>query len=155
NTRNCHQKRDPHQPTIRTIDQDRDSHPHAQTDRQSLPFVPIDDGAHGCAPQRCARRVQTASACDPRPLAAMNDLFYRNYESELLFPRRLAQDCARPSPATASRLLLVLTRSLDANVERLIASFTFMTARSQQKLDDEFPELTEALLNVLYPHYLA
>src|SRR5262249_16783374 len=30
-----------------------------------------------------------------------------------------------------------------------------LTARVQQKLDDDFPELTEALLNVLYPHYLA
>jgi type VI secretion system protein ImpG len=85
----------------------------------------------------------------------MNDLFYRNYERELLFIRRMAQDFAKRYPATASRLLLEPTRSLDPHVERLIESFAFLTARIQQKLDDEFPELTEALLNVLYPHYLA
>ena len=30
-----------------------------------------------------------------------------------------------------------------------------MTGRINLKLDDEFPEITESLLNVLYPHYLA
>ncbi len=85
----------------------------------------------------------------------MNDVFYRNYERELLFIRRMAQDFSRRYPATASRLLMEPNRSLDPHVERLIESFAFLTARIQQKLDDEFPELTEAFLNVLYPHYLA
>src|SRR5262249_7054162 len=42
----------------------------------------------------------------------------------------------------------------DPHVARLIEAFAFLTARVRRKLDDDFPELTEALLNVLYPHYL-
>src|SRR5262249_34913785 len=41
------------------------------------------------------------------------------------------------------------------HVERLIQAFAFLTGRVHHKLDDEFPELTDALLGVLYPHYLA
>ena len=33
--------------------------------------------------------------------------------------------------------------------------FAFVSGRIHAKLDDEFPELTESLLSVLYPHYLA
>ena len=40
-------------------------------------------------------------------------------------------------------------------MERLIQAFAFLTARVHHKIDDEFPEITDALLSVLYPHYLA
>ena len=32
--------------------------------------------------------------------------------------------------------------------------FSFLTARIHKKLDDEFPQITEAMLSVLYPHFL-
>ena len=34
-------------------------------------------------------------------------------------------------------------------------AFALLAARIRNKLDDEFPELTDALLQILYPHYLA
>lgn len=40
-------------------------------------------------------------------------------------------------------------------MERLIEAFALLTGRIQKKLDDEFPQLTDALLEVLYPHFLA
>src|SRR5262249_44085064 len=40
------------------------------------------------------------------------------------------------------------------HVERLLEAFALLTARVRQKIDDEFPEITEALLGILYPHYL-
>ena len=43
----------------------------------------------------------------------------------------------------------------DPHVERMIEAFAYLTARIRHKLDDDFPEVTRALLNVLYPHYLA
>jgi type VI secretion system protein ImpG len=43
----------------------------------------------------------------------------------------------------------------DPLVERLIESFAFLTARIRAKIEDEFPEITEALLQTLYPYYLA
>src|SRR5262249_4111561 len=33
-------------------------------------------------------------------------------------------------------------------------AFALLAGRVQHKLDDDFPELTDALLSVLYPHYL-
>ena len=38
---------------------------------------------------------------------------------------------------------------------RLIEGFALIAARIRQKLDDEFPELTDSLLGALYPHMLA
>src|SRR5690606_33626590 len=71
--------------------------------------------------------------------------------------RHLAREFARERPKIAGRLDLDLESGIsdDPHVERLIESFAFLTARIRLKLEDEFPELTEALLSVLYPHYLA
>src|SRR5262249_18511258 len=41
------------------------------------------------------------------------------------------------------------------HVERLLESFALVAGRVQQKLDDEFPEISTALLEAIYPHYLA
>src|SRR5262249_42930515 len=62
---------------------------------------------------------------------------------------------AKQYPAAAGRLLLEPGRSGDPHIERLIESFALLAARVHNKLDDEFPELTDALFSVLYPHYLA
>lgn len=85
----------------------------------------------------------------------MSQSLYQYYEEQLHFFRRQGQQFARRHPAAAGRLQLEATRSVDPHVERLIESFAFLTGRIQKKLDDDFPELTDALLNVLYPHYLA
>ena len=85
----------------------------------------------------------------------MSETLYPYYERELTFIRQLAQEFARQYPAAAGRLLLEPNRSTDPHVERLIESFALLAGRVQHKLDDEFPELTDALLGVLYPHYLA
>src|ERR1700687_1435709 len=85
----------------------------------------------------------------------MSDALFRHYERELLFIRQLAQEFAKQYPAAAGRLLLEPNRSTDPHVERLIESFALLAGRIHHKLDDEFPELTDAMLGVLYPHYLA
>jgi type VI secretion system protein ImpG len=85
----------------------------------------------------------------------MSQSLYHYYERELTFIRQFAQEFARQYPAAAGRLLLEPNRSTDPHVERLIESFALLTGRIQHKIDDEFPELTTALLGVLYPHYLA
>src|SRR5438128_10257385 len=85
----------------------------------------------------------------------MSDLLFPYYEGELLFIREMAKEFAARYPAAAGRLMLEGGRSVDPHVERLIESFALLTGRIRAKLDDEFPELTDALFNVLYPHYLA
>jgi type VI secretion system protein ImpG len=79
------------------------------------------------------------------------------YENELAAIRRLAKEFARERPGIAGGLLISDDTGIsqDPHVERLIESFAFLTARLQVKLKDEFPELVDALLGTLYPHYLA
>jgi type VI secretion system protein ImpG len=85
----------------------------------------------------------------------MPDDLLTYYERELAFLRQIGAEFATKYPKIASRLLLEADKSEDPHVERLIQAFAFLSARVHHKLDDEFPEVTDALLNVLYPHYLA
>ena len=85
----------------------------------------------------------------------MNEGFLRHYADELQALRGRAARFARAYPKIAGRLRLSPETSDDPHVERLIQSFAFVAARTRQKLDDELPELTDALLETLYPHYLA
>jgi len=85
----------------------------------------------------------------------MREELLKLYERELTYIRHLANDFAEQHPHVAGRLLLEPDRCQDPHVERLIESFALLAARVHLKLDDEFPEVTEALLQVLYPHYLA
>jgi type VI secretion system protein ImpG len=66
----------------------------------------------------------------------------------------MGQQFARSYPKVASRLELQPGECPDPHVERLIESFAFLTARIQNDLDSDFPEIAAELLDVLYPHYL-
>ena len=76
------------------------------------------------------------------------------YEQELTQLRQLGREFAERYPKIAGRLLLSEDRCEDPHAERMIEAFAFLAARIHRKLDDEFPQITEALLNILYPHYL-
>ncbi|MGH6862004.1 MAG: type VI secretion system baseplate subunit TssF, partial [Phyllobacterium sp.] len=85
----------------------------------------------------------------------MADGFLQRYNEELSALRRRAARFADAFPKIAGRLRLTAEVADDPHVERLIQSFAYSAARVRQKLDDEFPELTDGLLETLYPHYLA
>ena len=74
------------------------------------------------------------------------------YRTELAQLRQSGQGFARKYPKLAERLELSADGSADPHVERLIESFAFLSARIQRRLDDEFPEITSALLGSLFPH---
>lgn len=76
------------------------------------------------------------------------------YESELTFLRQMGAEFAEKHPKIASRLLLEPDRCEDPHVERMLESFALLAARVHLRIDDDFPQITEALLNILYPHYL-
>lgn len=76
------------------------------------------------------------------------------YEKELSHLRFLGQEFAAQYPKIASRLLIEGDNCEDPHTERLIEAFSFLSARVHKKLDDEFPEIVESFLEVLYPHYL-
>jgi type VI secretion system protein ImpG len=77
------------------------------------------------------------------------------YNRELAYLRKLGAEFAEAHPKIAGRLRLSSDAIEDPHVSRLIEAVAFLNARVRYKLEDEFPELTDALLNVLYPHYLA
>ena len=83
-----------------------------------------------------------------------NSLFYY-YNRELDALRGLAGAFAEANPKIAGRLRLTQGAVDDPHVARLLDGVAFLSARAQQRLDDELPEITDALLGVLYPHYLA
>lgn len=84
----------------------------------------------------------------------MRDDLLEYYERELTFLRQMGAEFAEKYPKIASRLLLEADRCEDPHVERLVEAFAFLAARVHLKIDDEFPEITEALLGILYPHYI-
>lgn len=75
------------------------------------------------------------------------------YERELAFVREMGAEFARKYPKIASRLLLEPDRCEDPHVERLLEAFALLAARVHLKLDDDFPEITNALLETVYPHF--
>jgi len=83
----------------------------------------------------------------------MTDDILGHYNRELLNIRRAAAQFAAENPRIASRLRLSEDAVEDPHVGRLIESFAFLTARIRQRLDDDFTELANAMLAVLYPHY--
>ncbi len=85
----------------------------------------------------------------------MEESLLEYYERELSILRQQGQEFAQAYPKVASRLLLEPGKCEDPHVERLIQAVAFLAARIHRKIDDEFPEITDALLGLLYPHYLA
>jgi type VI secretion system protein ImpG len=83
----------------------------------------------------------------------MSDELLSYYNRELAFIRRLGAEFAEAHPKIAGRLRLEPDAAEDPHVERLIEAFAYLNARTRHKLDDDFPELTDSLLGVLYPHY--
>jgi type VI secretion system protein ImpG len=75
------------------------------------------------------------------------------YERELTFIREMGAEFARKYPKIAGRLLLEPDKCEDPHTERLIEAFAFLCGRIHKKIDDDFPEITESLLTILYPHY--
>lgn len=83
----------------------------------------------------------------------MEDEFLNYYERELTFIREMGVEFAKKYPKIAGRLLLEPEKCEDPHTERLIEAFAFIAGRIHKKIDDDFPEITGSLLNIIYPHY--
>jgi type VI secretion system protein ImpG len=83
----------------------------------------------------------------------MDDRLLGYYERELTFIREMGAEFARKYPKIAGRLLLEPDKCEDPHTERLIEAFALISGRIHKKIDDDFPEITESLLRILYPHY--
>lgn len=85
----------------------------------------------------------------------MSDALLPYFNRELLAVRKLAAEFAETHPKIAGRLRLSPDAIDDPHVARLLDGVAYLSARVHQRLDDEFPELTDALLSALYPGFLA
>jgi len=83
----------------------------------------------------------------------MDELFAQ-YERELVTLRQLCREYAERYPKVAARLQIGGEACDDPHVERLIQSVALLCARVSKRLDDGYPQFTEALLDLLFPHYL-
>jgi len=76
------------------------------------------------------------------------------YERELVYLNTAGRELARRYPKLAAGLGLGAEGSDDPHIRRLIQACALLSARTAKKLDDDYPELTEALLGSLYPYLL-
>lgn len=83
----------------------------------------------------------------------MSDELLPYYEKELAYVRQQGARFAEEHPKIAGRLGVSSDTIEDPHVSRLIESFAYLNARVHHKLDDDFSEISDALLGVLYPHY--
>ncbi len=84
----------------------------------------------------------------------MSDDLLPFYEKELAFLRQSGAEFGRVHPKIAGRLRMSGDVVEDPHVSRLLEGVAYLNARIQYRLDDDFSELSDALLNQLYPHYL-
>ena len=85
----------------------------------------------------------------------MPDALLPYYDRELAALRKLAGEFAEANPKVAGRLRMTAEAVDDPHVERLLEGVAFLAARVQHRLDDDLPELSDALLGLLCPHLLA
>ena len=78
------------------------------------------------------------------------DTLSEYYRHELAYLRSSGEDFAKHFPKIARRLDLSHEESSDPHVERLIESFAFLTGKLQKQIDDQYPEIANALLSVIY-----
>ena len=84
----------------------------------------------------------------------MRDELLDYYERELAFIRRSGAEFARAYPKVAGRLELEANKCEDPHVERLLEGFALLAARVHRRLDDDLPEISEALLSTVHPQYI-
>ncbi|ELX0424327.1 type VI secretion system baseplate subunit TssF [Salmonella enterica] len=75
----------------------------------------------------------------------------RYYREELDYLRQLGKLLAREKPHLARFLA---EKEGDPDVERLMEGFAFLSGGLRQKLEDEFPEFSHGLINMLWANYL-
>jgi type VI secretion system protein ImpG len=78
----------------------------------------------------------------------------RYFEEEMRYLQEAAKDFAEAHPEQARYLDIDSVSDRDPYVERLFEGFAFLSGRVHERLDNEMPEYTESLIQLLYPHFL-
>lgn len=84
----------------------------------------------------------------------MIDRMLKNYQDELIFLQEEGKRFAQKHPRIAARLQLEADGCQDPHVNRLLQGFALLAARIHCKLEDDYPEICQALLEQISPGYL-
>lgn len=76
------------------------------------------------------------------------------YEEELRYLYESGKEFAKAHPDRAQFLNIDSVGDRDPYVERLFEGFAFLAGRIREKLDDSYPQLTEGIINLLWPQLL-
>lgn len=82
------------------------------------------------------------------------DHLLSHYEREVGLLTRSLAEFARRFPKIAARLGMTGGHVEDLHVDRMVQTFALLAARVDAKLDDDYPQFIEALLEIAYPQYL-
>ncbi|KPJ32090.1 type VI secretion protein [Burkholderia multivorans] len=82
------------------------------------------------------------------------DHLLSHYEHEVGLLARSLAEFAHRFPKIAARLGMTGGHIEDPHVDRMVQTFALLAARVDAKLDDDYPQFTEALLEIAYPQYL-
>jgi type VI secretion system protein ImpG len=80
--------------------------------------------------------------------------FEKFYDEELRFLMEGGQEFAEAFPERARYLNITTVEDRDPYVERLFEGFAFLTGRIRQKLEDDFPEFSQNLMEMVDPAFL-
>lgn len=84
----------------------------------------------------------------------MKDLTLRYFDTEMRYLRDAAREFAELHPEEAHQMGLTMNGAMDESVDRLFQGFALLMGRIRQKLDDDYPALTEGVISLLWPYYL-
>ncbi|KJZ14719.1 type VI secretion lipoprotein [Marinomonas sp. S3726] len=84
----------------------------------------------------------------------MSDQLMRYYERELAYVRKSLDEFVNQFPEQAGTLRLNQSANEDPNISRLIDAMALLTAKTEKRIDEQFPELVQGLFSLLYPGYL-
>ena len=73
------------------------------------------------------------------------------FHDELSYLRESGREFSRLNPKLSKYLS---ESSTDPDVERLLEGFAFLTSRVREKIEDDLPELTHSLVQLLWPNFL-
>ncbi len=76
------------------------------------------------------------------------------FEREYNYLQVAGESFARKHQELGSMLRLSEKQRKDPFVERLFEAFSFLSGRIHERLDDDIPEFTSGLLELLFPHFL-
>ncbi|WP_194436117.1 type VI secretion system baseplate subunit TssF [Vibrio fluminensis] len=84
----------------------------------------------------------------------MSDQLLSYFERELASLRGALSEFSREYPEHAASMRLNQNEQEDPNIRRFIEAAALLNAKTEKRLDEQFPEILQDLINIVYPGYL-